>query len=331
MSYHTFPILINSSNLVPNSVNKYRYELPTGTAISLKAGSEIVVQSCSLYNSVDNIRADWGNNTMILFYDNFNLTNISNLGFSVGTTYTDPYYSNIVINKKYVKITIPDGFYDIPDLSLFLKQQCTVLGFYLSSTINSTDMHFFDFQINKNLYSGQINLYPIPSTLANYANPSNTFTLPTSPQTAFIYFPNGNPFVKYGGIGSIFGVNGGSCFPYFPSVSPTGSPVATQHLSTKCPVVQPITNYLFTSNLIMSKYSNPPNMLFQMPVSVGFGEMMIYRDNPIFMSCIEGTVNHIEIELHDQYCNKLMLNDTEFCLTLIMKLPKEQPKQKNLM
>ena len=181
----TFPIQINSSNYV--GLNKYVYKLPNGSSIPFKTGAEIAIESCTMYNSIFNIRADWGNNIMVIFYDNFNLNNIT--GFTTGTSYTD-INANITVNKKYVLIVIDDGFYDIAALDLYIKNKCLLMGFYLTNPSSGNDMFFINFQVNSTRYKTQVNMYPIPNTasLNGYVNPSNTFTIPSVSQTPFLYF-----------------------------------------------------------------------------------------------------------------------------------------------
>jgi hypothetical protein len=307
--------LITSDHYVKGT-NTYRYVLPIGMTVN--TGDQIAVQCASIYNNSFNIRKDWNNNTFVIFYNGFNLNNIPS-SFVKGNVYTDPYDSSIVVNKKYVQITIPDGYYDVPALNAFLLQQCHLLGFYLKGANNSGDMYFMNFLVNPNVYKMEIDMFVIPNSLpTGYSLPSNTFSLPSPAQTPFLYFPAAPPS-KYGSFASIFGFPNSTFFPNSAITNTNGASVSSQTLSATgyVPCLNPITTYIFTCNLVSNQYCNPDNLFFQMPINAAYGDLMVYNSYPIFITARSSSYQYIEISIYDQFLNNLVLNDSEFNITIL--------------
>jgi len=311
--------LITSANYVKGT-NTYRYNLPSN--VDIGNNDQIAVQCASIYNNSFNIRAAWYNNTYFIFYDGFNLGNIPSQ-FVKGSSYTDPYNPSVVVNKKYVQITIPDGYYDVPTLNAYLMQQCQLIGFYLKGLNNSGNMYFISLLVNPNQYKMEVDMFVIPNGLpTGYSMPSqNAFNLPSTTQTPFLYFPaspslNSKDYV-YGSYASIFGFPDSTFFPYSPVTNSTGSNGNSQTLSTLTPTLNPITTYIFTCNLVNNKYCNPPNLFFQMPINSAYGDMMVYNSYPIFITARASSYQYIEISIYDQFLNNLVLNDSEFNITIL--------------
>ena len=308
--------LINTSNYIASS-NSYQYVFPNGHQLPL-TNSSIAICSASIYNSFFNIKSQWKknstwkNNYFIIFYDYFNIANIPS-SFECGTSYTDP-ITNVTTNKKYVKIVIPDGYYDISRLDLFLQQQCVQLGFYFQSTSpNNTDnMYFMNFETNPTLYKAQINVYIIPHNLpSNFVIPSlNTFSLPPTDKTPMIYLPSVPSDSPYGSIADIFGFNQNT---FLPSAILSTS---VELLSTKAPTVSPITNIIFTCNMVRNIYATPNNLFFQLPITVAFGAVISYNSVPVYVSTCDSHYQYINIKLFDQYNNELDLVDKDFTITI---------------
>ena len=77
-------LIINSSNYLQGSGNRYIYNFPT--AARFEAGSSIAVSNLAIYNSIQNITSLRGNNRLTFIW--------------LGTTYN---------------WTIPDGYYSVSD------------------------------------------------------------------------------------------------------------------------------------------------------------------------------------------------------------------------
>jgi hypothetical protein len=94
-------IVINSSNYVQNSGNKFIYRFPN--TVKFDVGSSIAVANISMYNSIQNITVKRGNNVLTLNW--------------LGTDYV---------------FTIPDGYYSVSDINYFLQSQMVLNGLYMT-------------------------------------------------------------------------------------------------------------------------------------------------------------------------------------------------------
>src|ERR1700722_2387091 len=99
-------IILNSSNYVANSLNQFSYQFPN--CPQFKAGDQIAVTSCAIYNSTFNIEAVRGNNS---FQITFN--------FATPVTLT---------------ITFTDGYYSASDMNYYIQQAMISAGYYATNT-----------------------------------------------------------------------------------------------------------------------------------------------------------------------------------------------------
>jgi hypothetical protein len=59
---------------------------------------------------------------------------------------------------------IPDGYYSLSDLNLWLQQQFILNKLYCVNSNNSQNIYFTVFQTNSVLYKAQIDVYFVPSS-----------------------------------------------------------------------------------------------------------------------------------------------------------------------
>jgi hypothetical protein len=161
-------IVINSSNYVQNSGNKYVYNFPQTTYFP--AGSGIGVSNISIYNSIQNITKKRGNNVLTINW--------------LGVNYV---------------FTFPDGYYSVSDINFFIQQQCILNGLYVTKNSSADNVYFFELVINSIRYATSLNFYAIPTdaqaTNLGYVKPSNaTWSYPATSQTPTVTFnqPFGN-------------------------------------------------------------------------------------------------------------------------------------------
>lgn len=139
-------LIVNSSNVVPNTNNSvYRYNFPAGNVEFIK-GQKLALGSVQMYYSTFNITAAQTNNK----------------------------FSYIWVDGREITITIPDGFYEITQLNDFLHFVMIQQGHYLLDTAG-TYYYFLTFVVNTSTYQININAYPI--SLATY--PVATYTIGT--------------------------------------------------------------------------------------------------------------------------------------------------------
>jgi len=139
-------LIVNSSNVVPNTNNSvYKYNFPAGN-VEFKKGQKLALGSIQMYYSTFNITSAQNNNK----------------------------FNYVWVDGREISITIPDGFYDISQLNDFLHFVMVQQGHYLLDTAG-VYYYFLNFVINSSTYSININAYPM--SLANY--PVATYTIGT--------------------------------------------------------------------------------------------------------------------------------------------------------
>jgi len=309
--------LVNTSHYMGG--NTYRYDFPQGRTLQLDSNAQIALTSISMFNSTFNIKESWNNNKLIIFSSQFNLTALTSAGFINGQTYTDP-LTNLVISQRYVQITIPDGYFDIASIELYLQQQFQLMGFYFQSSDGQSNMYFMECLTNPQRYKAQINLFTIPTSLpSGFVMPSNScFTLPTTKTSPRLYFPSVSLNSKYGNLGRIFGFNQDTILPLSNNVN-----LDSDNLSQKCPTVSPITTYIVCCNLVDNSLTNPSDVLMQLNLgSSKFGGAVPFTDFPQYISCNPQQASSITITLFDEYFEALQHQDPQFSLILSVKTEK---------
>lgn len=317
--------LINSSHYVEGSGNTFVYRLPQGRSLNLNANTHsVAVSSCSVYNSTFNIKASWGNNKIVILSSTLNLANLT--AYPNGSTYTDP-ISGKVINQKYFQITIPDGYWDVASIQSYLEQQMELAGFFFKSTDGSSNIFFLQCNIYQQQYRCGIDLFTIPNAIpTDFMMPTNAcFSLPTTTQSPYVYFPEVQSTSPCGSLARIFGFKEGTLLPHNISLPLTGLvTTSTQNVGTECPVVSPISTYLLTSNLIHNPKAIPDDLLLQLNVNSKFGAPIVFSDFPQFVTAKTQSASELKIALYDERFVPLELQDRQFSLVLSIKEEKEK-------
>jgi hypothetical protein len=272
-------ISINSTHYVGN--NLYRLKLPK--AVEFKKGDKLSLYSFSMYNSFYNISQTQYQNTNITF----------------------TWFDGTIYNW-----TIPDGYYSLSDLNLWLQQQFILNKLYCVNSNNSQNIYFVQFQTNSVLYKAQIDLYFMPSS-ANAAlygyqvAPGATWTFPATNTMVRITI-NDNLKVYFGTSQTAFGI-----------ISPAQN---MNYLSSTCPSISRVFSIYLGCNLITSDYNQIGNLFSQFPISASYGNL-IKIESPIdaLISIKEGIYSEILISLWDQENRPLVFIDTEMTLFLIIQ------------
>ena len=204
-------ISINSTHYVGN--NLYRLKLPK--AVEFKKGDKLSLYSFSMYNSFYNISQTQYQNTNITF----------------------TWFDNTVYNW-----TIPDGYYSLSDLNLWLKQQFILNKLYCVNSNNSQNIYFVQFQTNSVLYKAQIDVYFVPSSanalLYGYQKPEGALWNFPATNTMVRITINDNLKVYFGTSQTTFGI-----------ISPAQN---MNYLSDVCPSISRVFSIYLGCNLITS-------------------------------------------------------------------------------
>jgi len=272
-------ISINTTHYVSN--NMYKVKLPK--AVQFKKSDKLSLYSFSMYNSFYNISASQYGNSNITF----------------------TWFDNTVYNW-----TIPDGYYSLSDLNLWLQQQFILNKLYCVNSNNSQNIYFVVFQTNSVLYKAQIDVYYMPSTtnaaLYGYTIPSGaSWTFPAS-NTMVTLTINQN-------LQSFFGITNQLTFGNI-------TPVQNMHyLSNTCPIVSPVFSIFLGCNLIVSDFNQIGNLFSQFPISAAYGNLIkIESSIDALISIKEGIYSEIVITLWDQNNKPLIFQDPELTVFLII-------------
>ena len=287
-------IVINSSNHVDGTRNKYVYSFPS--QLKLTENHRIGVSGISMYNSTFNIEAKRGNNTIILLWN-----------ADSQTSHT---------------FTFPDGYYSVAQMNEFLQQQMILNNLYVTNS-SGQYVYFVELVTNSSRYSVQLNTYFLPTS-------ANASTLGyTKPSGATWNYPSANKCPQL-----TISANFGLLIGFEADTYPTGSSVATnqEFISTLVPKLNVVDNYIMTCNMISNvDYSIPSNILFTIPLTVGLGSLISVTPASIVMNHI--AANHyreIVIEFFSQDFEPLELNDYELTLTLVISDDKDDKELKKI-
>jgi len=272
-------ISINSTHYVGN--NLYRLKLPK--AVEFKKGDKLSLYSFSMYNSFYNISQTQYQNTNITF------------------TWFDGTVYNWVI---------PDGYYSLSDLNLWLQQQFILNKLYCVNSNNSQNIYFVQFQTNSVLYKAQIDLFYMPSatnaTLYRYqVAPGATWNFPATNTMVRIAI-NDNLKVYFGTSQTTFGI-----------INPAQN---MNYLSDVCPSISRVFSIYLGCNLITSDYNQIGNLFSQFPISASYGNL-IKIESPIdaLISIKEGIYSEITVSIWDQNNSPLVFIDKDMTLFLIVQ------------
>ena len=272
-------ISINTTHYVGN--NMYRLKLPK--AVQFKKGDKLSLYSFSMYNSFYNISASQYGNTQITFQ----------------------WFDGTIYNW-----TIPDGYYSLSDLNLWLQQQFIINKLYCVNSNNSQNIYFVQFQTNSVLYKAQIDVYFMPSsanaTLYGYQKPSGaTWNFPASNLM--------NKITINSNLKSYFGF---STQTTFGEITPAQN---MNYLSDITPTISPVFSIYIGCNLIVSEFNQIANLFSQFPISAAYGNLIkIESTIDSQISIKEGIYSDIIITLWDQENNALQFQDNDLTLFLII-------------
>jgi len=274
-------IILNASNYVAGSNNQFIYQFPS--TVQFSKDDQIALGSCAIYNSTFNISAALGNNSMTITW-NANTVTTYNLLF-------------------------PDGFYSYSDINQFIQFYCISNNLYATSTTSGINIYFLELVTNSVRYAAQLNSYSLPTTAQavtlGYTLPVGaTWTFPVTASTPQLTF--GNVF------GSLIGLLPGI---YPPTVITTNYNI----VSTYTPEVSIVQSYIMTCNLIRCPLSNPNNVFYSIPLTVGFGSLVTLQPSQLIFNDIDPSYyGNIVISFFDQNFNKLTLNDPVVVITLVI-------------
>jgi len=286
-------IIINSSNIVPNSGNStFVYKFPQSVKFE---NDYIAVQQVSLYNSV------------------FNITTLNN-------NYS---FSYIWIDGTVVNIVIPNSYLSLDGINQYLQFVMIQNKHYM---LNSSGqyIYFLELVVNQSRYAYQINNYLLSVALAttnSWTLPVGaTWVIPTNAILPYLIVPNTN-------FQTLIGFAPGQ----YPNGTITGVPpgqiqtpaytTAQSELSSTAPQITPQPTYVGLCSLVNAISVIPSQLIYSMtPVNVGFGELYVNQINDLAFNKIEnGTYAQFSFRFTDTNGNPIIFQDNNIMILLVIK------------
>lgn len=281
-------LVLNSSNVSNSNKNTYKLRINGGLTIAEK--TKVCLTSLTVPYSWFNISAFYGNNQ-------FKISHVS--------------IANVI---TWYTITIPDGFYTIEDLNLFLQQELSTRGLYMLK--GSLKVFFYEFVLSTTYYSVQLICSLVPNsalaTTLGYTMP------PASLNAGYSFGPPLNSStalfeVNNEGFGTMIGFEVG----VYPSSGALN--VSRSFLSTKTPVGSTVQSLLIRCNLVNNKLSYPSDVLDSVTINTTFGSNITYTPSfAKFINCQSGTFSSVDVSICDQNGNEIKLLDSNCLITLLL-------------
>lgn len=279
-------VVLNSTNIVGTGNNQLVYTFPNSVSFP---NHLIAVQSVNMYYAWANVNASPLNNNKFSY------------SWTVGATVTT------------FTLTVPDGLYEVSDLNYFLQFNMIKNGTYLINAAGE-NVYFAEFIVNPNLYSVQINTYPVPTSLpAGFTAPVASIAEGTA---AFVGFPTVSitPIITLiGNFAQLFGyVNG--------FATTTSTTLNLSFNSSTAPNIQPNSSLYLSLSNISNKYAVPSSIIYNITPNVGFGEQI--HDRPPeygWNKLIEGTYNQLRVQLLGHDFAPVQMLDPNMTIVLVIK------------
>jgi len=291
----SFTLVLNSSNVSNTSTNTtFKYDFING-GFQIK-DMEMCVSSITLPYSFYNVSAYYANRTFSLIFP------------TAATTTT-------------ISITLPSGFYTIPDINSYIQQICIDYGAYL---IDATGNYVYYQQLvyNSTYYSVQLLLFPVPITLPtgySYATAgasgsvyTTAVKLPTTTKTPQFVL------ASTGSIASIIGFATGTTYPS------SQQSTSQSFSSTLTPVGSTVNSIVMQCSLVNNPVIVPSDILDSMPIkNSSFGSNITYDPSfEKFVSLSDGTFNNFTFSFRDQNLNEIYARDPNVSITLFIRTKK---------
>ena len=273
-------IIITGKDLVEQSAPyNDTYNYSFPTGMVRFADCEIAVASVALWYSWYNITVAKGNNTY-------------------------SYVWNAAVPET-VQVTIPDGWYSMADLNKFIQYEFIKNGHYLINQ-NGCFIYYAEIIWNPNSFRMQINCYPLPTSLpSGWTNPGTWSFAISGSETPQLIIP-ANLSVLLG---------------FLPATYPP-VPQATNY-SVVAPYADkffPVSSTIIGCSLLQNTLAIPATTLFTMPIENHYyGEIYSQVGQFAFVPMVDGQYSNFSIQFFDQDGNRMILNDTDVTVSLVIR------------
>lgn len=180
----SYPLIINSSNLVAGTTNTYQYDFSGNVDMS---NIDVGLGAASIWFSWRNITAAKQNNQFSIIHPTL-----------AGTTT--------------LNLTLPDGGYNISDINLYLRWYLITNGYYIQNNTTNEQIVYAAFQVNPSIYAVEFISYVMPTALPAGYTAGSAITFPATPKAPQLVVAQPN-------FGTVIGFATGT----FPAVMPTST------------------------------------------------------------------------------------------------------------
>ena len=305
-------LILNSSNIVPNSNNSvFRYVFPAGNVEFVK-GDKLALASIQMYYSTFNLTAEQGNNA----------------------------FKYVWVDGLEYDVIFPDGFYDAQSINEYLHQVQLINKHYLIENSNSNFVWFNTIGVNASTYTIEINCYNMNSTLYTIGVGTTEYTLPVG-ATWVVPTANIVPMIRilsnnfrYVVVYNTGYYPTGVASTYLPATITGVPPAQTQSptytsiqsfSSAFVPQITPLSSYTLTCSLINNNYAVPNTLLYSFSPQGTFGAQFTLAPNQYsFLDIQVGQYNGFNLQFTDQNNLPVAIQDPNIVILLIVLSADEQ-------
>ena len=307
-------IIINSTNIVSKSNNKFKYTMPR--EMEFKKGDKIAISHLNVYYSIFNITQKYNNNKF--FYKWWDMN------------------GDLTV---LVEVKIPDGFYSVNTLFEFLQREMVNNGHYLE-TVSGNYIYFIELLTNSTYYSTEIRLSSLstmmelenglqlivdnvnpaldyvkkPTTwkIPDYVDPNGIANDESSFQCPEVIIPSNNNF------GKLLGFNAGTIQKDLSGSNAPDKNGQYSFLNDFTPNMNPSSSYIVTCNLVDNQMSIPNDVLysFTIPSGIDFADLISPENDVIYAKMKEGRFRDINLTIYDQDFNEVQILDDNILIVL---------------
>lgn len=211
-----------------------------------------------------------------------------------------------IFNGTQRNLTIPDGYYSISDISLYIQLQMNLNGEYLLDT-NGNPIYFLKIEENSIYYAATLTCTPVPTSLGTlYTNPNGITLSGNCPQLV----------ITNAAFGTLIGFIPAS----FPAVTQTS---IYQVNSTVTPVINPVSVVnvrcsLVADNTINYTYPDVIHTFTSSNITYGL-QIPVEPKNRNWYPVGDQSYQSITLTLSDPYNGDIQVLDTDMTATIIIR------------
>ena len=232
---------------------------------------------------------------------------------NITSTYNNQSFSYTWIDGTVVSVTIPEGFYTVPDINSYLQSVMVTNKHYLTTSTGSY-VYYLELLENATYYAVQLNAYAVPTAAQaaalGYSLPAGaTWVLPVAATTPQLTISSTNNFK------TIIGFSAGT----YPSVAQSTTYSLTSNSGT-APQVTPVSSVIVCCDKLDNPYAIPDSVMFSLSPDTSYGSLISSRPSEFaWIDLKDGYHNELTISIVDQNFSPLPIKDTNIVVQLMVR------------